>query len=158
MPFFFRKWPSCPYVENIANAKRKFKKVFLFLLVCGHGRRRNSIQAQDLWNELNNVYVLYSCADIIDVAGRGGWWVVCDGPCRVSKLVHRGIHTPYVVWQAGADETPSSPQSTHNAHNDFYPGSGRERGSRVKAYIQLVWACLMMIVAGGCTSRRRPTS
>jgi hypothetical protein len=66
----------------------KFKKVFLFLIVCGHGRRRNSIQAQDLWNELNNVYILYLCADITDVVGRGGRWVVCGGPCRVSKLVH----------------------------------------------------------------------
>jgi hypothetical protein len=31
-------------------------------------------------------------------------------------------------------------ENAHRIHNDFYPGLGRERGSRVKPYVQLVWS------------------
>jgi hypothetical protein len=57
--------------------------------------------------------------------------------CHVVVHGHRATH-PLGCLASGADETPSSPRITHRTHNNFYPGSGRERGSRVKPYIQLV--------------------
>jgi hypothetical protein len=50
---------------------------------------------------------------------------------------HRGTH-PLGCLASGADEMPSSPIKAHRTQGEFYPGSGRERGSRVKPYVQLV--------------------
>jgi hypothetical protein len=52
---------------------------------------------------------------------------------------HQGT-LPGGCWASGADDSPLSRQIVHTEHIDFYPGSGHERGSRIKPYIQLVWS------------------
>jgi hypothetical protein len=57
--------------------------------------------------------------------------------CRMVVHGHWETH-PLGCLARGADETPLPPQKSHRTHNDFYPGLGRERGSRVKPYVHHV--------------------